>query len=148
MAWRGSDPRREHPTSVERRQQARPRRLALAAAAAISLAALVRGARARRATRNTRRMDGAFVDLPGADLVSRGLRDLAAGRASVEALLVSRASIRLRACGVAVDEPLPDADRELYRLLAARDGNGAHSTYNALTRRLVSFMRAAERHAP
>lgn len=92
-------------------------------------------------------MQRPFADLPGADLVDRGVRDLAAGRVSVEALLVSRASARLRSCGVAV-EPLPDADRELYLLLHEREGSGAHSAYNALTRRLVSFMHAAEHHAP
>jgi len=88
-----------------------------------------------------------FADLPGADLVDRGLRDLEAGRRSVEALLVSRATARLRSCGVAIGQPLPDADRELHRLLGEREGTGAHSAYNALTRRLVSFMHAAERHA-
>jgi hypothetical protein len=93
-------------------------------------------------------MDAPRADLPGADLVARGVSDLAAGRRSVEALLVSRATVRLRACGVAIDRPLPDADRQLYRLLAERDGTGAHSAYNALTRRLVSFMHAAEHYAP
>jgi hypothetical protein len=93
-------------------------------------------------------MDASLEDLPGAELVDRGVRDLAAGRSSLEALLVSRASVRLRSCGVGVGEPLPDADRELYRLLAERDGSGAHSAYNALARRLVSFMHAAEQHAP
>jgi hypothetical protein len=44
---------------------------------------------------------------------------------------------------VAIGEPLPDADRELDLLLDEREGGGAHSAYNALTRRLVSFMRAA-----
>jgi hypothetical protein len=92
-------------------------------------------------------LDAPFADLPGADLVDRGVVDLAAGRASVEALLVSRATVRLRSCGVAVGEPLPDADRELYRMLGERDGGAAHSAYNALTRRLVSFMHAAEHHA-
>lgn len=67
---------------------------------------------------------------------------------TVEALLVSRATARLRSCGIVVEEPLPDADRELYRLLDVRDGSAAHSVYNALARRLVSFMRAAEQHAP
>jgi len=92
-------------------------------------------------------MGGPFADLPGADLVDRGVSDLAAGRRSLEALLVSRATVRLRSCGVPVGEPLPDADRELYQLLAVRDGTGAHSAYNALTRRLVSFMQAAEHYA-
>lgn len=92
-------------------------------------------------------MDPRFDDLPGADLVGRGVEDLAAGRRSVEALLVSRATTRLRSCGVLLDDPLPDADRELYVLLAASEGTGAHAAYNALTRRLVSFMHAAEHHA-
>jgi hypothetical protein len=92
-------------------------------------------------------MKGPFADLPGADLVDRGVRDLAAGRRSVEALLVSRATVRLRSCGVPVGEPLSDADHELYQLLAERDKSGAHSAYNALTRRLVSFMHAAEHYA-
>ena len=93
-------------------------------------------------------MDALLADLPGADLVAQGVSDLAAGRRSVEALLVSRATVRLRACGVSVDKQLADADRQLYRLLAEREGTGAHSAYNALTRRLVSFMHAAEHHAP
>jgi hypothetical protein len=92
-------------------------------------------------------MDPALAGLPGADLIDSGVRDLTAGRGTVEALLVSRATERLRACGIAVGEPLPDADAALYRLLERREGTGAHSAYNALTRRLVSFMRAAEQRA-
>lgn len=91
-------------------------------------------------------MDGPFTGMPGADLVECGVRDLAAGHRSVEALLVSRATVRLRSCGVRVPEPLPAADRGLYHLLAEREGSGAHAAYNALTRRLVSFMHAAEHH--
>lgn len=92
-------------------------------------------------------MDGVSDDLPGADLVARGVRDLASGRCTVEALLVSRASTRLRSCGVPIAGPLPDADRRLYELLAESEGTGAHAAYNALTRRLVSFMHAAEHDA-
>jgi len=92
-------------------------------------------------------MDESFDGLPGADLVQRGVSDLAGGACSVEALLVSRASTRLRSCGVGMCDPLPDADRRLYELLARRDGTGAHAAYNSLTRRLVAFMRAAEQHA-
>ena len=92
-------------------------------------------------------MKGSFEGLPGANLVERGVRDLADGHCSVDALLVSRASVRLRACGVAMGDPLPDADRRLYELLATDMETGAHARYNALTRRLVSFMHAAEHHA-
>jgi len=82
-------------------------------------------------------------DLPGADLVQRGLRDLEQGAESVEALLVSLSAPRLRALGIAVPAPLANADVRLYRLLAERHGAGAHSRYNALVRRIVSFQRAA-----
>ena len=80
--------------------------------------------------------------LPGSDLVQEGLRDLARGVDSVPALLVAIGSPKLRDLGVAVP-PTPDRpEHRLYALLAARSGNAAHSQYNALIRRLVSFERA------
>jgi hypothetical protein len=88
-----------------------------------------------------------FADLPGADLIAQGLEDVAAGRESVAAELVKIGSPRLRDCGVAVavsDEDALDADHRLYRLLGVLHGNAAHSQYNALVGRLVSFERALE----
>ena len=83
--------------------------------------------------------------LPGGDLVERGLRDLAAGRTSPESLLVLIGAPRLRRAGLAVpDVGIDDPEHALYRLLAAQDSAAAHSHYNALVRRLVSFERAAE----
>lgn len=82
-------------------------------------------------------------DLPGAELVIAGLRDLGAGVESAEALLVSIGAPRLAALGLDVPEPLADAEHRLYQLLACQDPDGAHSRYNALVRRLVSFERAA-----
>jgi hypothetical protein len=81
--------------------------------------------------------------LPGADLVARGIDDLRQERESVEALLVSIGTPRLRALGVTVASPIPSPEHKLYALLADESGNGAHSAYNALIRRLVSFERAA-----
>ena len=82
-------------------------------------------------------------DLPGADLVRAGLRDLANGEESVEALLVLIGAPRLRDLGVDVpDTVLPE--HRLYGKLAADDDDTAHSRYNALLRRLISFERAAE----
>ena len=82
--------------------------------------------------------------LPGADLIRDGLRDLEAGVESVPALLVLVGAPRLRELGFEVpDTPYFPEDR-LYELLAKQYGNGAHSQYNALIRRLVSFERAAE----
>lgn len=84
-------------------------------------------------------------DLPGADLVKQGVDDLAAGRESIEAALVSMAAPRLRTIGVQVpDGCVSDAGHRLYALLADQDRAGAHSSYNALVGRMVSFARAAE----
>ncbi len=83
--------------------------------------------------------------LPGAELVEPGLADLAAGRVTVPSLLVSRFATRLREAGIEVNgNPLPDAERRLYALLSEREGDRAHSVYNALTRRVVSYLRTVE----
>jgi hypothetical protein len=86
-----------------------------------------------------------FERLPGGDLVRDGLRDLAAGCESDASLLVSIGAPRLRRLGVAVPAHIPAApEHRLYARLAAVDPLAAHSRYNALIRRLVSFERAAE----
>lgn len=79
---------------------------------------------------------------PGEEIAATGLRDLARGVVSAEALLVSLAAPRLTALGLAVPNPLPDAEVRLYRLLAARHGDAAHARYNSLVRRMVSYQRA------
>jgi len=84
------------------------------------------------------------ADLPGGELIAAGLADLRAGKATVAALLISIGASRLRAAGIDVPAGLPHANGRLYDLLAAEHGDAAHSRYNALIRRLVSFERAAE----
>lgn len=82
--------------------------------------------------------------LPGEDLVRKGLRDLAEDRFTVEACLVSIGAPRLRTVGFDPGlETIPMAEHRLYELLASEDSDSAHSRYNALIRRLVSFERAA-----
>jgi hypothetical protein len=81
--------------------------------------------------------------LPGADLIQRGIADLDAGRESAEALLVSIGAPRLRSAGIRLSTPVASPEHKLYALLAAEKGDAAHSAYNALIRRLVSFERAA-----
>lgn len=87
-------------------------------------------------------------NLPGAELVSKGLRDLPQNQLSVEALLVLIASPRLQKLGISipsfelVGRPFEHA---LYALLQTTHGRGAHSQYNSLIRRIVSFSRALER---
>ncbi len=85
------------------------------------------------------------ASFPGHELVSAGLSDLAAGRESESSLLVSMAAPRLRALGFEVPAgggEMPG--HRLYELLSETD-RGAHSRYNALVARVVSFARAAER---
>jgi hypothetical protein len=81
---------------------------------------------------------------PGADLIREGLDDLATGRESIAALVVSVGAPRLRQLGLAVPSTLPSPEHRLYALLAAEHPDSAHSRYNALIRRLVSFERALE----
>jgi hypothetical protein len=81
--------------------------------------------------------------LPGGDLIAKGLADLAARRESIEALLAAIGAPRLRRLGFSIPD-VADAEHKLYALLAEDDSDSAHSRYNALIRRLVSFERAAE----
>jgi hypothetical protein len=82
--------------------------------------------------------------LPGADLVRKGLQDLAEGVESVESLLVLIGAPRLRRLGFDVPDMTPYPEDLLYDRLSQLHGNAAHSRYNALIRRLVSFERAME----
>lgn len=82
--------------------------------------------------------------LPGEDLIKQGIDDLALGRETIESLLVSIGSPRLRQVGVAVPPVIfHKPEHRLYELLRAEDPDSAHSRYNALIRRLVSYERAA-----
>jgi len=84
---------------------------------------------------------------PGAEIVDAGVRDLQLGATTVESEAVLMAAGRLREAGVDVP-PGPESDapasHRLYALLAAEDSRGAHSRFNAIARRIVSFAQAAE----
>jgi len=87
-------------------------------------------------------------DLPGADLVDTGLRDLRADRRTAPALLLLGARARLAENGILMPvASVPDPERALYDLLDAEDPAGAPARYNALRQRLVSFCCALEQHA-
>ena len=85
-------------------------------------------------------------DLPGADLIRRGLDDAAAGQESVEALLVEIAAPRLRELGLPVPDSIDcsDAELRLYAHLGRSGIRDPYGEYNALLRRLTSFVRALE----
>jgi hypothetical protein len=85
------------------------------------------------------------VKKPGYELIEKGLEDLEHGLETVESLLVRIGGPRLRRLGFDVPQlsgELPE--HRLYKLLAAENSDSAHSRYNALIRRLVSFERASE----
>jgi hypothetical protein len=85
-----------------------------------------------------------FEELPGGELVTEGLIDLVNGRETIPALIVAIGAPKLRQIGIELPEyNLPVPEHRLYDLLAAEDSDSAHSRYNALIRRLVSFERAA-----
>lgn len=81
--------------------------------------------------------------LPGEDLVSKGIADLGAGVASLEALLVSHAPEALAEVGVDLPAPIADPDFALFRLLESQHGDGAHSKYKAYRLQLARYLRAA-----
>ena len=83
-------------------------------------------------------------DLPGWELVKAGLADIAAQRETIAAELVRSASRRLAASGFAVPaEPTRESGSRLYELIVADVGEApAHGRYNALRRRLASFLHA------
>jgi hypothetical protein len=82
--------------------------------------------------------------LPGEDLILAGIDDLRRGDESVPALLVSIGASRLERVGYRVPTPISSPELKLYDVLAREDPDAAHSRYNALLSRLVSFERAAE----
>jgi len=91
-------------------------------------------------------MQRKFIDLenlPGATLIRQGAEDLGAERESAEALLVSIGAPRLRSLGIELPLPIASPEHKLYALLAKEKGDAAHSAYNALIRRLVSFERGS-----
>lgn len=82
--------------------------------------------------------------LPGAELIEQGLADLGRGEETIESLLVSIGAPRLRDIGLPVPDNIWDhPEHRLYELMEAGEPDAAHSRYNALIRRLVSFERAA-----
>jgi hypothetical protein len=81
--------------------------------------------------------------LPGAELIDKGLADLARNQETIESLLVSIGSPKLKSLGVEVGpETFTDPEHRLYALLSREHGDGAHGRYNALVRLLVSYERA------
>ena len=81
--------------------------------------------------------------LPGAEMIDKGLLDLERNEETIESLLVSIGSPKLRSLGVEVgDATFDEPEHRLYALLSRQHGDNAHGQYNALVRLLVSYERA------
>jgi len=83
--------------------------------------------------------------LPGGSLVEAGLDDLAHGRTTIAALVVSMAPSRLREAGLVVHEPQLEPELTLHALLEEVNGSDAHARYRALRAELASFLAALDR---
>ena len=87
----------------------------------------------------------AMETLAGNELIRLGLVDLQHQRETIPALLVAVGAPKLRRLGVNLPRSLPpNPEHRLYDLLCVSGSDSAHSRYNALIRRLVSFQRALE----
>jgi hypothetical protein len=83
--------------------------------------------------------------LPANDLVSTGIVDLQNDLETIPALLVAIGAPKLRKLGLTLPTTLPpNPEHRLYDLLSRTGSDTAHSRYNALIRKLVSFQRAME----
>ena len=86
-------------------------------------------------------------ELPGENLIIKGLEDLANNIESLESLLVSIGAPRLRK----LNFPIPSfaylefPENRLYRLLESQEPSTAHSRLNAYVRLLVSFESSLEK---
>jgi hypothetical protein len=80
-------------------------------------------------------------------MVQQGIADLAQSRITDFSLLVLIAARRLRDLGIEVpDRRLSDfPEHALYERLEDRLGTAAHSYYNSLLRRVVSYAHALDR---
>ena len=84
-----------------------------------------------------------MTSLPGNDLIATGIEDLRNQKQTIEALLVAIGAPKLRSLGLELPHNLPTTpEHRLYDLLSETEPDSAHSRYNALIRRLVSFERA------
>ena len=79
------------------------------------------------------------IGVPGGDLVDVGLADLAAGKTTLESLLLSLAAPRLQREGVPMGSVQSHPEQRLYDLLSESEGDLAHARYVAYLRQVVSF---------
>lgn len=91
-----------------------------------------------------------FLDsaIPGSDLVGQGYRDIHAGIVTPHALMVQLVAPRMKRLSIEVPSLPVEGDQFFipveHRLYDALDGKVDFSQYNAINRRLVSFVSTLE----
>lgn len=89
----------------------------------------------------------ALDQLPGGELILRGLADYAEGRVTPESCLLAVGWSRLQRGGLPMPAKSPvrfsEPELQLYGILRSEQGD-AYSRYNALLRRLISFEQSLE----
>ncbi|HEY5437254.1 MAG TPA: hypothetical protein VIK13_18640 [Candidatus Limnocylindrales bacterium] len=87
----------------------------------------------------------AYRSLPGFEIVEPGLDDLARGRLTVSALVLTVCRERLAEVGITVPPVDEDPVDALHNALEEEVGDDAHARYNALLGRMLSFLDGAWR---
>ena len=88
-----------------------------------------------------------YDNLPGGDILERGLRSMRDGQVDENSLLLLIGAYRLGRCGISItplDIGTMFPEDKLYELLARKHGTQAYGIYNSLTRRLASLQNAIE----
>lgn len=82
---------------------------------------------------------------PGEEFIQQGIEDLERELETVPSLLVSIGAPKLRSIGIEIPANVLDSpEHRLFRLLQLSGSDSAHSRYNALIKRLVSYERSAQ----
>lgn len=92
-------------------------------------------------------MNPDLMNLPGADIINQGLRDLENSLLTIPALLVCIGKPRLESAGLSTPTPLEfvkEPELMLYALIMKEGYLDPYSYYNSLIRRLISFEQALE----
>lgn len=92
-------------------------------------------------------MNPDLMNLPGADIIDQGIRDLETSRLTIPALLVCIGKPRLENAGLPTPKHskfVREPELKLYALINQEGYLDPYSYYNSLLRLLISFAQALE----
>lgn len=92
-------------------------------------------------------MNPLIKDLPGAELIEQGLKDLLTSKLTIPALLICIAKTRLEHAGLVIphlDQMPRDLELTLYAQIQQGQELDPYSYYNSLIRLLIAFEKGLE----